>query len=1547
MQLSKKKILFFLGLIIVLATNCFATTASFTADHTSGCAGLYVNFTNSSSGATSYKWYFGNGNTSVLTSPSTTYLAAGTYTVKLVATGTSSADSTTISITIYDTPVVRFTADTLKCVGSIVHFSDSSSLNAPGSGSYSWNFGTGDTSQHKYPTYTYTTANKYLITLSVTNSAGCTTSLRKYSYVNIVGPPTADFYSADTLMCGPSANIVFNNSSTGTPAIASYSWSFGDTHTSTTTSPTHNYTALGKYTVRLIATNTAGCSDTATDSAYISLISITPSLSLSDTSTCIGNSITVQDKTAGSVFSDWHFGNGDSATGNPLSYTYNKSGTYTITLITSNGPCTDSTKKLMYVRTGPSINFSDTPSRPCPAPIGIHFNNTTTSGGTYKWEFGDDSTSTATNPTHSYLSNGFYDVTLIASNSYGCIDSLTKTAYVKIYEMDLEIIGNKDPGSTGICGSDTVFFTAALTYPTTGGPAPYPYVITSYSWDLGDHSYSSSATPYHIYSSVGNYKIVLTVTTINGCSKSDTFTVHVGSPPHADFYATPREACADTRIEFVDSIGGATSYIWDFGEKGTYANSGYGSSDSFAFVKLKYPGPHKITLVASNNGCIDSISKISYVTIDSPSALFSTNWSCDTNLRINFTNFSIGATSYAWDFGDGTTSTISSFYFNHIYPSAGHYPVVLATYNSRSGCRDTIKIGVDVYDPKVSITSSDTVVCLGQTVSITSSLAGITPRPPNAPSPGSTAYKWVLDGSVILSDTTSTIKYTFIDKGYHTIKAIIYDSSQVAPFTFCFDTLTKVNYIGIAKPNVRFGISNPETCAPATILFSDSSTDISGAPPSTSIWDFGDGIPITTTSRTITRYYPAGGSYYVKLTEKDNIGCEDSAYLPTGVFVHQPVAKFTSSTLNVCQGSPAYFYNASTDLPVGTLWYFGDGGTSTNIAPVHYYPSLGSYTVKLVITDTIGCKDSLTKTAFITEVAKPKTNFSLDDSFRICSPMTVNFTDHTSGAVAYAWDFNDAGGTAISKTPSWTYTIPNDYIVREIVTNSYTCSDTAYAHVRLLGYAGAFDYSPITGCAPLTVTFNSKIKSGIPEYIFDFADGYTIKTTATTVTHTYTKVGAIVPNIVFTNDSGCSSSSKGLDTIRVDGIKAGFMSLPFPACDSGNFEFIDTSTSSYSSIIYREWIFNDTTYTNVLNPYHKYVRGTYPITIIEKTSTGCIDTLNSSFTVFPLPIVKASNDTIICVGDGTILKPTGAVSYVWSPAATLSCTSCTYPIASPTTATLYTVIGTDINGCKNKDTVSVFTKVKTLSIADTGGQVCEGQTIQLNDSAGTGASYTWIPATGLSDPNNPHTLASPSTTTRYMVIAKQGSCIPDTEYVDLIVHPRPVINTGPDQTIVAGNSALLDVTGKYIQRYLCRPAATLSCDTCNNPVATPGNTTKYIIIATSDFGCIDSANITVYVICDHSQVFMPNSFTPNGDGINDRFYPRGKGLKTIKSFRIYDRWGQMIFQQQNINTNDKGIGWDGTYKGVLLSPDVFVYVIDAICDTDQPISWQGNIALIR
>ena len=340
-----------------------------------------------------------------------------------------------------------------------------------------------------------------------------------------------------------------------------------------------------------------------------------------------------------------------------------------------------------------------------------------------------------------------------------------------------------------------------------------------------------------------------------------------------------------------------------------------------------------------------------------------------------------------------------------------------------------------------------------------------------------------------------------------------------------------------------------------------------------------------------------------------------------------------------------------------------------------------------------------------------------------------------------------------------------------------------------------------------------------------------------------------------------------------------------------------------------------------------------------------MDSIATNFTIYDLPSIIAVADTSVCNGDPAQLSAIGGVAYVWAPAATLSCNNCQSPVAHPVAPTSYIVTGTDVHGCINKDTVKVNIQFITTSEVINGGEICEDSSFQL--LAYGAQRYEWKPAESLNDPDIADPIASPSVTTRYIVTAWEGSCPPDTGSVLVIVHPKPTVDAGSDVTIVAGASTMLNATGSNLESFLWSPAAALSCATCSNPYASPTITTLYKVIGISDKGCKASDSVTVHVLCNQNQLFIPNTFSPNNDGQNDVFYPRGEGLKTITSFRVYNRWGELVFEKRGILLNDKASGWDGSFKGAALSPDVFVYVIEGQCEDGQPISWKGDVTLMR
>jgi gliding motility-associated-like protein len=115
----------------------------------------------------------------------------------------------------------------------------------------------------------------------------------------------------------------------------------------------------------------------------------------------------------------------------------------------------------------------------------------------------------------------------------------------------------------------------------------------------------------------------------------------------------------------------------------------------------------------------------------------------------------------------------------------------------------------------------------------------------------------------------------------------------------------------------------------------------------------------------------------------------------------------------------------------------------------------------------------------------------------------------------------------------------------------------------------------------------------------------------------------------------------------------------------------------------------------------------------------------------------------------------------------------------------------------------------------------------------------------------------------------------------------------------------------------------------------------------NDGGCEASDEITIHAICNGANLFIPNTFSPNSDGKNEKFYLRGSGLNTIKSLRIYNRWGEIVFTATNFEANDASAGWDGMYKGKALPPDVYVYTCEVICQNNEILTYHGNVTLLR
>jgi len=317
--------------------------------------------------------------------------------------------------------------------------------------------------------------------------------------------------------------------------------------------------------------------------------------------------------------------------------------------------------------------------------------------------------------------------------------------------------------------------------------------------------------------------------------------------------------------------------------------------------------------------------------------------------------------------------------------------------------------------------------------------------------------------------------------------------------------------------------------------------------------------------------------------------------------------------------------------------------------------------------------------------------------------------------------------------------------------------------------------------------------------------------------------------------------------------------------------------------------------------------------------------------------VQDQPDTTICFGDSVQLNAIGGTTYAWNASPTLSDTTISNPIAWPTVTTQYIVNVSDGACVSAQDTITITVTPAFSVSADT--SICSGESTQL--AANGGSTYSWSPSAGLDDTTSSNPVASPNTTTKYMVTIIDTVCGMSQEFVTVTIDTIPDINIPyADTTIDKGNSIVLEVSGGKF--YLWSPSEGLSCTSCQNPIAAPSQTTTYYVIGTDGKGCQTPDSVLIIVNEVKALIIVPNAFTPNGDGMNDLFFVRTIGEIDAYNLKIYNRWGEAVFYSKDILDI-----WDGTYKNGILPASTYVYYISGVDDFGNSILEKGTITLLR
>jgi len=996
---------------------------------------LTMYFTNTSQNATSYYWDFGDGFDSFEQDPVHTYSVAGTYLVTLTAT--SHCGSVTRTYTVTTAPAAMFSAEpTSGCATLQVNMVNESSSNAV---TYQWSFpgGAPAASNQPEPTVYYSVPGVYSITLVAFNSSGSSTFTRT-SYITVSTIPAPGFNFTSTGLA-----VSFNNTSVnGT----SYLWEFGDGTTSTLQNPTHTYANGGTYTVKLTTTNACG------STSMTKTVSLIPAPEASFTTSgspgCAPQTVTFTNTSIGATSFNWSFPGATPPASTDTSpvVVYDQPGTYTATLVAINTSGTDTATATIQIGTVPGTGFSSSTSG-----LVATFTNSTTNGTSYSWDFGDGSTSTETDPTHSYTADGVYTVVLTATNACGS-STVTQTVTITtppsanftagpltgcpgmtvVYDNtssdNATTFAWSFPGGTpdtsslenpavvyntsgqydvtliasNSAGADTVVFVNYIQvgsapvagFSSTSNGAVVSFTnsstnATSYSWDFGDNSGSSEANPVHTYAADGVYTVVLSAT--NSCGTvTTTQTVTVTTAPSANFTAGNTSGCGPLQVIFENtSSENVTSWFWTFegGEPAT-------STDENPTVIYLNPGTYDVTLVVTGSGGSDTLVRADYITVEgAPSGSFTYS---QVQNSVSFTNTTAGATTYTWTFGDGNSSNEANP--THTYAADGIYTVILAATNDcgTTFVEQTVTI---VTVPVAAFTFNGAIGCSPFIVLFD-----------NTSSDNATSIEWTFEGGTPATSTEENPLVTWDAPGIYTVTLVASNSAGSSTATASI-TVT-------GGPTAGF----TSQTAGLSVIFNNSSQN-----GGTYDWDFGDGT--TSQEENPTHTYAATGTYTVVLTAYNECGTNTFTQVVT-IEGSAPLVSFSSDAQKGCAGVTIQFTDQSAGDPTAWQWIFEGGtpATSNEQNPSVTYTTPGVYPVTLQATNIYGSSTS-TQPGYVTIIGAPVAGFDYSAVLG-----TISFTSTSQGADAYSWNFGD-GTTSNEASPVHTYSTSGSYTVTLTVTN--------------------------------------------------------------------------------------------------------------------------------------------------------------------------------------------------------------------------------------------------------------------------------------------------------------------------------------------------------------------------------------------------------------------------------------------------------------------------------------------------------------------------------
>ena len=1306
----------------------------------------------------------------------------GTYTLTITDDNSCSVSSNT-TVTVYQKPSISAISNNgPKCEGLNIDLSATTSAGDGAISAYTWAGSNGFTASTEDATISsILNANDGSYTLTVLDANGC--SVNNSTTVTVYQNPTASYsisessvIANDNIICSTSS-ASFNGSASSLgdgSSITTYEWLRGVTPVGTN-SNSYSTSATGSYTLRV--TDNLGCSNTSS-SQTLTVNTIPPvTIGVNDADQCINgvgyagnNSFNFSSSNTTNIENYvWDLGDGiGSASGASNStynsYVYGDEGTYsvTLTLIDNNG-CTNTANRNIIVRPKPVVSFASSSAlQQCLSSNSFTFTNgTTLSDGTpnlgtsYSWNFRNGSLGSGATPTKVYTADGHYTVTLTATTTHGCIDSFNRVNYLDVWPSPTIVAGTSSTISGGVsanggqllCTSKVIFTNASTINEGS---------IVNYTWNFNDgsasvstasqddlkHEFPIKAESLMAWGDPGYPNVIrsilVTATSDRGCVSTSTITRHITNAPTANISMTfPTSQCLNGNTF---NFRNASTNHWPSyvnGNKWTWGNGDTNITTIYNDYTYANEGTYRVHLITyASSGCTDT-TFMDVNVLSAPSASYTHNASCTNN--VSFTDQSAHVTSYSWDFGNGTTSVLPNPSIT--YGAAGSYHVKL-TINGSNVCGTLASVDSQVVVvgnvPSLSFTTA-TDNCNNRM-----NFTNTSTSPSGTPS-----YIWRFgDGDTsILANPT----HDYLTSGS---KSVVLEALSS---TGCAATTTQSVTASAFNSNVidaNFTITQADLCVNTISL---ANTSLNATVSTTYQYSIDNGAFQTVSTFPVTLSSLSNGAHTIILRATE--GACVSNEIKSFTLNRDVTPAFTVGTQQSCNTLLSFANTTSGTGPFNYFWNFDDGGAnSTSINPSHTFSAAGTYQVELTAITSVGCSTTVSQNLVVSAPSSGGPTASFTNSTAGGCAAGYNFTNTSTGATSYLWDFGD-GSTSNVANPTKGYGATGTYTVTLTASNGSGCQSvtssslvvSSVANGPLAGFTIENTGQCGTGAQFSFLNTSTHVGPGwIPTSIWDFGDG-TTSTNTFVYGKTYSTTGYKTITLTVINSVGCSSTYSRILYVGT-APTASFTPL-FTAC-SKTVSFTNNSSSGVG--ITYDWNFGDNTTSTSTNPNITYASvGSYDVTLTVNNQ-GCISTNTQTVEVGSSPTVSFSDSIGTCANNIVFVNNSsvdyGDLTYLWDfgDGTTSILQTPVKAYASSGTKTV-TLTATNSTGCSISSTRSIIAVAATQApIASFSHGAVESSCTNTHSfmntsSVSTGVpSYTWDFGNGVTS-----TTASPIITYNY------------------------------------------------------------------------------------------------------------------------------------------------------------------------------------------------------